>query len=202
MDAIIATSEVELPEVVVEKQLDDVMQDLNYRLSYQGLSLQDYAKYQGLTLDQLRAEHKKDAERIAKMRQVLEAIVRAEKFVVDDNEIDKKLAEFAKMANKSLEDYKKSVDSRRIDYIYSDILMSKVMNLLTSKNTIVNKCGCDCGCEHDHEEHECTCGDDCEHHEKKPAKKTANKKASTKTTETKEKTTKLKTATKKTTKNN
>ena len=178
LDAIVATSEVELPESVVEKQLDDVMQDLSYRLSYQGLSLQDYAKYQGLTLEQMRDQHRKDAERIAKMRQVLEAIVREEKFEVSQKEIDAKLSEFAKMANKTLEEYKKSVDSRRIDYVYSDILMSKVMNMLTSKNTVANKCDCkhdecECGCDHDHE---CECGDDCNCHKEKTTKKPAAKK--------------------------
>ena len=182
LDAIVASSEVELPEVVIEKQLEDVMQDLSYRLSYQGLSLADYAKYQGITLEQMKADHRKDAERIAKMRQVLEAIVRAEKFDVSQKEIDAKLSEFAKMANKSLEEYKKSVDSRRIDYIYSDILMSKVMTMLVEKNTIANKCGCNHDhCECEEHDHECECGDDCEcKKEKKTTKKTASKKTTTK----------------------
>lgn len=180
IDAVVESSEIELPEQVVNKQLDDVMQDLSYRLSYQGLSLEDYAKYQGITMDELRKQRRADAERIAKMRQVLEAIVRAEKFEVTDAEIDAKLEEFAKMANKTLQDYKKTLEPRRIDYVYSDILMSKVMDMLTAKNTVVNKCDCD------HHHDECGCGDDCEcHHKeaKKPAKKTCTK--STKTAETK-----------------
>ena len=187
LDAIVATSTVELPEALVEKQLADVMQDLTYRLSYQGLTLEDYAKYQGISMEDLKAQHRKDAERIAKMRQVLEAIVRAEKFEVTEKEIDAKLGEFAKMANKSLEEYKKSVDSRRLDYVYSDILMSKVMGMLTTKNTVVNKCECGCGCEH--HDHECECGDDCNCKKEKKTTKTAAKKAPAKTT-TKAKTTK------------
>ncbi len=181
LDAIVASSTVELPSAVVDKQLEEVMQDLSYRLSYQGISLQDYAKYLGTTIEAMRDERRKDAERIAKMRQVLEAIVRAEKFDVEDSEIDAKLEEFAKMANKSLQEYKKTVEQQRIDYIYSDILMSKVMKFLVAKNTVVNKCECadDCHC-HEHD-HECECGDDCECKKEKPAKKTT-KTATTKTT--------------------
>ena len=91
------------------------------------------------------------------------------------------------MANKSLQEYKKTVEQQRIDYIYSDILMSKVMKFLVAKNTVVNKCECgdDCHC-HEHD-HKCECGDDCECKKEKPAKKTT-------------KTTTAKTTTKKTTK--
>jgi len=176
LDAIVQNSVVELPEAVIAQQLEDVMQDLSYRLSYQGISLEDYAKYSGTTVQQIRDEHRKDAERIAKMRQVLEAIVRAEKLDVTDKELDAKLGEFAKIANKSLQEYKKTIDPQRIDYIYSDILMSKVMKLLTTKNTIVNKCDC-----HDHE---CDCGDDCDckKETKKTAAKTTKKVATTKKT--------------------
>ena len=187
LDAIVQNSEVELPEALVEQQLQDVMQDLSYRLSYQGISLEDYAKYSGTTVQQIREERRKDALRIAKMRQVLEAIVRTEKLTVEDKELDAKLAEFAKMANKSLQEYKKTIDPQRIDYMYSDILMSKVMNILTTKNTIVNKCECGEDCECHNHDHECECGEDCEcHKEKKTTKKaTAPKKTTAKKTTTK-----------------
>ena len=193
VDAVVKSSEIDLPEQVIEKQLDDVMQDLNYRLAYQGLSLEDYAKYQGITMDELRKQRRADAERIAKMRQVLEEIVRAEKFEVSDAEIDAKLEEFAKMENKSLEEYKKTMEQRRLDYVYSDILMNKVMDMLTSQNTVVNKvestkdkkceCGDDCNCGDD--AHDCNCDDDCEckgKKVKKTAKKSTTKSAKTSTT--------------------
>lgn len=189
LDAIVQNSVVELPEALINQQLEDVMQDLSYRLSYQGITLEDYAKYSGITVQQIREEKRKDAERIAKMRQVLEAIVRAEKLSVTDKELDAKLSEFAKMANKTLQEYKKTIDPQRIDYLYSDILMSKVMNLLTTKNTIVNKCDCqdkDCKC-HEHK-HECDCGEDCEC--KKEKKTTAKKSTTTKKATTAKKTTK------------
>ena len=161
LDAVVDGSEVELPAQVVEKQLDAVMTDLNNRLMYQGMSVQDYANYLGKTMEEMREQHRKDAEKIAKTKQVLEALVRAEKLGVSEAEIDAKLEEFAKITNKTLEEYKKTVDKRRLDYMYSDILMAKVMDVLKSNNTVTNKAV------------------------EKPAKKTTTKKAEAKTEEKK-----------------
>ena len=113
-----------------------VMRDLSQRLAYQGMRIEDYANYIGSTVEKLREERRGDAERIAKTKQVLDAIVRKEDFAVTDAEIDAQLEEIAKMSNKSLEDYKKTIDKRRIDYIYSDILMSKLLKFLTENNTV------------------------------------------------------------------
>ncbi|MBR7090915.1 MAG: trigger factor [Clostridia bacterium] len=139
LDAVVDGSEVELPNVVVEKQLDAVMNDLNNRLMYQGMSVQDHATYLGKTMEEMREQHRKDAEKIAKTKQVLEALVRAEKLGVSEAELDAKLEEFAKMTNKTIEEYKKTMDKRRLDYMYSDILMAKVMDVLKSNNTVTNK---------------------------------------------------------------
>ena len=183
-DAIIAkvidNSKIDLPKEYVEEQLDAIMRDLTQRLAYQGMRIEDYANYIGTTVEKLRDERRDDAERIGKTKQVLEAIVRAEKMTVSDEEMDAKIAEFAKMANKSTEDYKKSMDSRRLDYLYSDILMEKLMNFLMENNKVIAQ----------------TDGEGAD--KKKPAKKEA-KSSATKADKPAEKKT-TKTATKSTTK--
>ncbi len=140
-DAILAqivdNSEVDLPKEVVDAQLNAVMRDLTQRLAYQGMRIEDYANYVGTTLDALREERRADAERIAKTKQVLEAIVRAEDISVDDAEIDAKIEENAKMSNMSTKEYKKTLDSRRLNYMYSDILMGKLMAVLLENNEAV-----------------------------------------------------------------
>jgi len=139
LDAIVDGSEIELPSVVVEEQLDAVMKDLGYRLQYQGMQIEDYANYIGKSMQELKEMHRKDAEKIAKTKQVLEALVKAEKLSVNEKEINEKLEEFAKISNKTLEDYKKTLEQRRLDYIYSDILMGKVMGLLKENNKVTPK---------------------------------------------------------------
>lgn len=140
-DAILAqivdNATVELPKEVIDEQLDVVMRDLSQRLAYQGMRIEDYANYVGTTVEALREERRDDAERIAKTKQVLEALVRAEDLSVSDEEIEAKIAEIAKMSNMTTKDYKKSMDNRRLNYLYSDILMGKLMNVLLSNNEVV-----------------------------------------------------------------
>ncbi len=140
-DAIIAqiidNSKIDLPKEYVDEQLDMVMRDLTQRLAYQGMRIEDYATYTGTTVEKLRDAHRDDAERIAKTKQVLEAIVRAEKLDVTDAELDAKIEEFAKIANKTVAEYKRTMDQRRLDYLYSDLLMAKLMDFLLKENTVI-----------------------------------------------------------------
>jgi len=179
-DAILAqivdNSEIELPKEVIDEQLDVVMRDLSQRLAYQGMRIEDYANYIGTTVDALREERRDDAERIAKTKQVLEAIVRAEKLSVSEEEIEAKIAEIAKMSNMTTKDYKKSMDNHRLNYLYSDILMGKLMNVLLENNEVVPSV-------------------DGEISKKSPSKKSATKTSSTKADE--KKTAEKKPATKK-----
>ena len=136
IEEIAKNSEVEIPESMISQQQDAIMRDLEYRLMYQGLSLQDYAKYLDKTVEDIRAENKENAERMVKVRLVLEAIIKAEKLYITDEEVDAKLSELAKQEHKSLEEFKKSVNENRINYVKNDILMSKLINLLKEKNKI------------------------------------------------------------------
>lgn len=167
IDYIVKNSTVTLPESLVKQNLDHIMKDFEYRLTYQGLNLESYAKFTNTTVEQIKESHKKDAENLAKTKLVLEALVKAEKLNVNDEDADKKLEEIAKNQNKSLEEIKKTFDSHMMDRLYSDILMTKLVSFLKSKNTIKKvehkhecDCGDDCECGHHHSD-ECECGDDC-----------------------------------------
>lgn len=179
-DAIIANiidnSEIVLPEEYVNEQLDMVMRDLTHRLAYQGMRIEDYANYIGTTVDALREQRRDDAKRIAETKVVLEAIVRAEKIDVTDEDIDAQISEMAKATNQSIEEYKKHLDQRQLNYIESDILMRKLMKFLTDNNTVI-------------------ASKDGEGAPKKATTKTTTKKATTKTATEKKATTKTKATT-------
>lgn len=136
---IVKNSKVELPKPLIQHNLDHIMKDLEYRLACQGISLADYAKYTKTTEEAIRESRQQDAEALTKTKLVLEALVRAENLMVDDAEIDAKLKEIAKIQNKSLEDVKKTFDAKRLDHLYSDILMGKLTTFLMANNTVVSK---------------------------------------------------------------
>ena len=139
LEEIVKNTNAILPPVLIEQNLDHVMKDLQYRLAYQGINLEDYAKYTGTTVEKLKEDRRKDAEALTKTKLVLEALVRAENLTVSEKEAEEQLKEIAKMQEKSLEEVKKMFDERAMDRVYSDILMKKVNHFLLDNNKIVEK---------------------------------------------------------------
>lgn len=133
---VVKQSNVEIPKILVDKQLDMFMQDLEMRLSYQGVSLASYAQYLNKTVEELKNERVEQAKETVKTRLVLEAIVKKEKLDVSEEELDAKLNETAQKYKKSLEDYKKSLGDKNISYVQNDILMNKLLKLLMENNTL------------------------------------------------------------------
>ncbi len=136
IETIVASSEVEIPDVLVERQLDSFIDDFSMRLSYQGFKLDDYLKQANISLEDLRNERREQAKEVVKTRLVLEAIVKQENLDVTDAELDEKLTETAQKYGKTLEEYKKNLGDRNIAYIQNDILMTKLITLLTNGNTL------------------------------------------------------------------
>ena len=136
IETIVKSSEVNIPDVLVERQLDSFIEDFSMRLSYQGFKLEDYLKQANVTEEELREERREQAKEVVKTRLVLETIVKQEKLDVTEKELDEKLAETAQKYGKSLDEYKKNLGDRNIAYIQNDILMQKLLTLLLNSNTL------------------------------------------------------------------
>ena len=137
IEAVVKASEVEIPDVMVENQLDMFIQDFATRLSYQGFKLEDYLTQMNMSEKDLRDERREQAKETVKTRHVLEEIVKQEKLDGTDEELDKKLSEMADKYKKSLDEYKKSLGERNIAYFKNDILMNKLLKLLTESNKLI-----------------------------------------------------------------
>lgn len=137
LEKIVQSSKVEIPEILVERQLDIFIRDLETRLSFQGLKLEEYLDYVGTNVSDLRKERREQAEQTVKTRLVLEALVKKENMVVSEEELDSALKETAEKYKKTVEEYKKSLDDRTIAYYQNDILMKKLLDFLKSNNNII-----------------------------------------------------------------
>lgn len=134
---IVKDSEVEIPNILVEKQLDMFVKDLETRLSFQGIKLEDYLNYLGTTIQDLRKERNEQAKETVKTRLVLEELIKKENMIVTEDELDKTLEETAKTYKKTVGEYKKSLDNRTIAYYQNDILMKKLLDFLKTNNNII-----------------------------------------------------------------
>ena len=134
LDKITENMEVEIPDAMVDTELDNIFKDLEYRLMYQGLRLEDYANYLGKSLEDMRNEKREDALKSVKIRLALQEIINQEKITFTDSEVEDKIKEMAKSANKTIKEYKNSLSNEHLNYIKNDILMTKLMNFLVENN--------------------------------------------------------------------
>ncbi len=129
-------SEVEIPQALIERQIDSMVQDMEYRMMYQGLKLQDYLKYTNQTIEEYRKGFSKQAEEQVKIQLVLEKIMAVEDIKATTEEIDAKIAEQAAAMGKDAEEFKKTLNERQIAYFENNVLIDKVFAFLTANNTI------------------------------------------------------------------
>ena len=127
-------TEVEVPDAMVEGEIDRIVQDFSYRLMYQGLKLDDYLKYTNTTMKDLRAQYAAEAHRRVVSQLVVDKIVKTENFKAEPEEVDAKIEEQAKSVEKTFEEYKKTIDPRQVEYITNDIIITKLFDFLKANN--------------------------------------------------------------------
>ena len=135
--AVVEQAEVNIPECMIEAQLDAQMKDIETRLSYQGLDLEQYCNLTNTSIEALRKEYHEHALQTVKTRLVIEKIIELEKLDVTEEELNKKLEEVATRYEKSLEEYKKSLGEKQLIYFENDLLMDKIIKFLESNNKLI-----------------------------------------------------------------
>ncbi len=136
IEAISKTAECEIPQALIEREIDRMVQDFTYRLQYQGLKLEDYLHYMGQTNEQFREQFSEQAHSRVLSQLVIEKIVREEKISATQEEIDAKIAEQAASVEKTAEEYKKNIDPRQMEYITNDIVITKLFAFLEENNNM------------------------------------------------------------------
>lgn len=128
-------AETEIPDALVENQIDRMVQEMEYRLMYQGLRLEDYLKYAKMSMEDYRKGYEAQARELVKQQLVIEKIIETEKIEATDEDVEKKIEEDAKARDKSVEEYKKEVEGRT-EYLKNEIVIGKLFDFLKSANTI------------------------------------------------------------------
>ena len=96
IDAVCANAKVEIPEVMIKKEIDIMLKDLEMKLKYQGLDLKSYYQYTNNTEEKVREYMKETAEKRVKTDLVIEEIAKVENLKLTDEEILAKAKEIAK----------------------------------------------------------------------------------------------------------
>lgn len=136
IDKICENAKVEIPQVMVDNQVEDFIKDFERRLSYQGLNLDGYLKYTRTTLEDLRKSRVEDAKKTVKTRLVLTAIMEKEKIDVTEQEIADKFNEGTKDKPKTIEEIQKTLGPDQYNYMANSLLLNKLMKFLKENNTL------------------------------------------------------------------
>ena len=136
LNAIAANTEVEIPQAMIEREIDSLVQRFEYQLMYQGLKLADYLDFLKVTEADFRSNYQAQAEANVKNQLIISHIIEAEKIEASEEEVDAKIAEQAASVEKEAEEYKKSMDPRQIDYIRNDVIITKLFDFLAANNEL------------------------------------------------------------------
>ena len=123
-------AKIDIPKAMVEEQIDVMLRDMELRMMYQGLRMQDFLKYSGQTMEQLRDTYRQQAEDRVKTQLTLEAITKAEGIEPTDEEIDKELSRFAEQGKKTLEEFKKDMPEGDLEYFKEVASINKTVKFL------------------------------------------------------------------------
>ena len=94
--AVCENVKVDIPSGMIETEVDNMIKDIEQRLSYQGLKLEQYLQMMGKTTEEMRKEYEPQAIDSIKSRLALEAVIKAEKIEATEEEVDEKMKEMAK----------------------------------------------------------------------------------------------------------
>lgn len=177
MDTLCDNVVAEIPEVMIEKEIDNQVNEFDYRLRSQGMSMDMYLQYLGMDIAALRDSYKEGAEKQVKLRLALEKVVELEKIDIPDEDVETELKTYADAYNMPLDKIKTLVSAEDVK---ADLACRKAMDLV--KDSAVAGAKKKATKAADAEEKTETA-----EKAEKPAKKTATKKASAAKSETAEK---------------
>lgn len=135
LDAVIANLKADIPQAMIENQIDSIVQDFRYRVQMQGMTLEQYLTMTGTEMGAFRAMFKEQAERQVKIRLALEKVAELESIAVSDKEMEE---EYAKMAEQYKMDVEKVKSIVSAEALSGDLKISNALEFL-KKNAKVKK---------------------------------------------------------------
>ena len=130
IDAIIADSEIEIPEPMLRAQQEQIVDEFAQRLQSQGLNIEQYFAYMGTSREKMVEESKDQADKRIRTRLVLEEIVKVENIVATEEDFETELTKLAEAYGTDLDTVKKIFEGRDKDRMMEDIAVQKALSFV------------------------------------------------------------------------
>ncbi len=136
LEKVYEANDIDIPEVMVEDQIDEMMQEFDQQLRYQGMDLQKYFEYLNKEPKEFREELRADAYKKVKTRLVVEAVADAEKLEATDEDVEAELKAMADQYKMEVEKLKEYMRAENYALVAKDIKMRKAVDFMF-ENAIV-----------------------------------------------------------------
>ena len=127
-------TEIDIPTGMIETELDNMVRDVETRLSYQGMNMEMYLQMIGKTMEEFRKEGEEQAKEAVKTRLVLEQIIKDENIEADEKKVEERLEEMAKAYGKEAKELKDN--EMLMDYIKKQLAQEEAINFLVTNAKI------------------------------------------------------------------
>ena len=134
VEKVVEASVLDIPEGMIQTQIDHEIKDFEYRVRMQGFDMEKYLELTGTTIEDMRNNFRPVAERRVKADLVLEAIAKSERVEITDEDIDKELAKLAEQYKQdNVEKFIKDMKKGDLSFLKAGISNSKVLDLLKER---------------------------------------------------------------------
>lgn len=137
LDKIITNATIDLPQIMIDNQLNNMMQNFDNKLRQQGLDLQTYIKLMNQNGNDFMSQYTARAEKEVRMQLVIEKIGKVENILASSEEFDNEVKDIVQSINKEETEFKNQLTKEDIDYINNSIIFNKTIQLLIDNNTAI-----------------------------------------------------------------
>lgn len=125
---------IDIPEVMIDAQINVMLRDFDTQLQYQGLNLESYMKYMNTDMEKLKESYRAMAQNRVKVQLVLEAIAKAENIAASEEDMNAEIEKTAKLYNQDAESFKTVLRPEDIEYLKDGIVVQKTIDFLVESN--------------------------------------------------------------------
>ena len=134
IDQVVNNMKADIPDAMIDSRIEELVQDFQYRISQQGLKLEQYLQYMGMTMEQFKEQFREQADKQVKMRLAMEAIVAKESIEATEEEFEAEIKRIADAYQMEADKVKSLVDAAAVK---KDLAVNKAIDFVKSKANIV-----------------------------------------------------------------
>ncbi len=139
VDAVIANAQMDIPEPMIQNQIDQLMQDFVRRMQAQGLSIDQYYQFTGLDSAKVQEQMRPQALKRIQSRLVLEKVAEAENIQISEEQLEEELKKMAEMYKMELDKLKELMGDYEKEQIKADMAVQEAVTLVAEAAQVVEK---------------------------------------------------------------